>query len=183
MPKKYFISNQKTVVSLRAEGLIFQGVLFAGFMITRDGPIILEFNCRFGDPETQSVLPLLKTNLFDIMVACMTGTLSSLEIEWQENQYCCTVVCSAAGYPSSNYEKQLVIYGLDDEIFCKKPVKAFHYQTMEDPLSHEILNNSGRVLGICGTGEDLASAISLAYEAVDKISFRGMHFRKDIGKK
>lgn len=159
---------------MNALGTPYVGVLYAGLMLTEKGAKVLEYNCRFGDPETQVVLPLLKTDLYDIMQACIDGTLDEIEIEWHEG-YCSTVVCASGGYPET-YEKGKIISGLDDIDNCI----VFHAGTKRD--NEKIVTNGGRVLAVTALGKTLDEALSQSYAGVDKIHFENMHFRTDIGK-
>ena len=172
---------KRTIDSLRAEGIIYRGILFAGFVLTKSGPQLLEFNCRFGDPETQSILSLLQSDLFEIMQACLQGHLSNMEVNWKA-AFACTVVCTAAGYPGS-YERGMAIHGLDDPYFADHDVRVFHYNTVLDPEEHIVVSNSGRVLAVSSVADSLPNAVRLAYEGVEHVCFRGIHFRKDIGQR
>ena len=154
-------------------GTPYVGVLYAGIMLTDAGAKVLEYNCRFGDPETQVILPLLKTDLYTIMEACINGTLADIEIEWHD-AYCATVVCTAPGYPES-YPKGLPITGVDS--FSQGIV--FHAGTaIKDG---QLVTNGGRVLAVTALGDTLQAALQKAYAGVDAIHFDNMHFRTDIG--
>jgi phosphoribosylamine--glycine ligase len=165
-----------TIDALKKRGKPFKGVLFPGIMITEKGPKVIEFNARFGDPETESYMRILKTDLVDILLACVDGKLNEQKIEW-ENYSACTVMCASGGYPGS-YEKGKVISSLDN---LEKAVVVFHAGTKE--IDGEIVTNGGRVLGVSAVGSDLKEALSKTYEVIEKISFEGMQFRKDIGAK
>jgi len=168
-----------TINGLAKEGIDYTGVLYAGIMITKDGPQVLEFNVRFGDPETQAILPRLKTDLLEVMLAVSDGKLSRFKnLLWDERP-CVCVVCAAGGYPG-NYEKDKEILGLE-EVAKMKDAMVFHAGTKKQ--ANKILTNGGRVLGVTGLGETIKEAIDKTYQAVDKIHFAGMHYRKDIGKK
>ena len=156
----------------------YVGVLYAGLMITKDGPQVLEFNCRFGDPETQAVLPRLKSDIVPIMLACINNTLWKIEPKWRE-EACVSVVMASGGYPGS-YEKGKVISGLEAADMMEKVI-IFHAGTTRK--GNDIVTNGGRVLGVTALGTDIKDAISRAYEAVAKISFEGAYFRRDIGHK
>ncbi|MFD3270203.1 phosphoribosylamine--glycine ligase [Paenibacillus dendritiformis] len=167
-----------TVRAMAAEGRPFRGLLFAGLMITPEGePKVIEFNARFGDPETQVVLPRLKTDLFDVLWACTDGTLNQIELEWRDEAAVCVIVASE-GYPGS-YRKGDVITGLEE---ASKQALLFHAGTVREQ-DGTWGTNGGRVLGVVGRGPDLASAKANAYEAVHQIRFTGMHYRTDIADK
>lgn len=167
-----------TAKAMVSEGRPFRGVLFAGLMITPDGkPKTIEFNARFGDPETQVVLPRLKTDLLEVFLAAVNGSLAELELEWSEESAVCVILASG-GYPAS-YEKGLVISGLDAE---NDSSIVFHAGTALDGEGQWI-TNGGRVLGVVGMGSDIASARAKAYERADHIIFEGKHSRTDIAVK
>lgn len=164
-----------TMHAMNAEGRTFKGVLYFGLMKTADGVKVIEYNCRFGDPETQVVLPRLKTDLFDIFNAVIDENLSNLKIEWEDNAAVCVVLASG-GYPKA-YQKGYTIDGIKHAESLG--AKVFHAGTVyEDGV---FKTNGGRVLGVTATGKDLDAAIQEAYRYVDMISFTDMHFRKDIG--
>jgi len=167
---------QPTLEGFRVDGLDFRGVLFVGIMLTASGPKVIEFNNRFGDPETQSVLPRLKTDLYDILEAVCDDRLSEMSIEWDAGLKAVTVVMAAGGYPGS-YKKGDVISGLDS---LPEGVTAFHAGTSfgEDG---KILTAGGRVLGVTGTGATHEEAMASAYAGVSNITFQGAVFRNDIG--
>lgn len=174
--KKYIY--QATVDAMAAEGREFKGVIFFGLMLTSDGPKVLEYNARFGDPETQVVLPRLKNDIIDVMEACVDGTLDSLKLEFEDKAAVCVVLASD-GYPLA-YEKGLPITGFEnfegkDDYFC------FHAGTKFNE-SGEIVTNGGRVLGITATGDDLKEARAKAYAATEWVSFANKYMRHDIGK-
>ncbi|KPU45930.1 phosphoribosylamine--glycine ligase [Oxobacter pfennigii] len=165
-----------TIDAMNKEGRTFKGVVFFGLMLTKDGPKVVEYNCRFGDPETQVVLQRLKTDLVDIMDAVIDGTLSNINIEWDESAASCIVIASG-GYPGS-YEKGKVITGLDN---MPSDVVVFHSGTkLQDG---QIKTDGGRVLGVTAKGADYSVSSKKVYEVIDNISFEGMHYRKDIGVK
>jgi len=168
---------EPTAKGMVSEGRPFRGVLFAGLMITKDGPKTIEFNARMGDPETQVVLPRLKTDLLDIVLAAMNGTLADLDIEWDDEAAVCVVLASE-GYPG-NYPKGKVITGLAEAE--AKGALVFHAGTALH--NDEIVTSGGRVLGIVGRGQDIASAREHAYEAIASINFEGMQHRSDIAMK
>ena len=165
-----------TVDALRAEGRPFQGVLYFGLMLTPDGPKVVEYNARFGDPECQVVLSLLDSDLMDILQACVDGTLDQVDIRWKDGA-ACVVVLASGGYPTS-YEKGFPISGLEE---AGETAVVFHAGTKLGPQG-EYLTNGGRVLGVTATGGTLEEAIAAAYDAARKISFEKMHFRTDIGR-
>ena len=165
-----------TVDAMAAEGRPFQGCLYFGLMLTPDGPKVVEYNSRFGDPETQPVLSLLDTDLLDIMCACTNGTLDQLDIRWKDGAACCIVMASG-GYPL-DYKKGYPISGLDS---VGEDVFVYHAGTKLDGDTY--LTNGGRVLGVTATAEDLEHAIARAYDAVKGISFQDAHYRTDIGRK
>lgn len=168
---------QKTVDAMKAEGRDFKGVIFFGLMLTEDGPKVLEYNARFGDPEAQVVLPRMKNDIIDVMEACVDGTLDRITLEFEDNAAVCVVLASE-GYPVA-YEKGFPISGLDqfdnEEYFC------FHAGTAKNDKG-EIVTNGGRVLGITAKGADLKTARANAYEATNRVSFKGAYKRNDIGK-
>lgn len=163
-----------TAKAMVSEGRPFRGVLFAGLMITKDGAKTIEFNARMGDPETQVVLPRLKTDLLEIVLAAMNGSLADLEIEWNDDAAVCVVVASE-GYPA-NYPKGKVITGLDAAE--AKGALVFHAGTAMQ--EGQFVTNGGRVLGIVGLGKDIEAARAHAYDAVSSIHFEGMQNRSDI---
>jgi len=166
---------QPTMDGFLADGLDFHGVLFVGLMIGEDGPKVIEFNNRFGDPETQSVLMRLESDIVDIFEACINGTLADQEIKWSEKRAVCVVIASG-GYPGS-YEKGKPISGLDD---VDDDIVVFHAGTaLKDG---QIVTAGGRVLGVTATGATNDEARAKAFANVEKITFEGAQFRRDIGK-
>lgn len=163
------------VRALAAEGREYRGVLYAGLMITPAGPKVLEFNARFGDPETQVILPRLNTDLIEVMEAVVDGRLHEISLDWTEKAAVC-VVLAAGGYPGPS-ETGRAITGLS-EISRLDGVIAFHAGTTT--RNGDVLTAGGRVLGITALGDDIAAAAELAYRAVGSISFDGLHYRKDI---
>ena len=160
------------------EGRPYKGVLYAGLMIHDNHPKVLEFNARFGDPETQPVLMRMKGDIVPILEACIKGNLSQYQIEWDSRASVCVVMASK-GYPG-DYERGKAIKGLE-EVSRMKDVFVFHAGTaLKDG---QMVTNGGRVLGVTGLGEDIPKAIEKTYEAVKKISWDGVHYRKDIGRK
>jgi phosphoribosylamine--glycine ligase len=174
----------RTIDGLAKEGIDYKGVLYAGIMITKEGPKVLEFNVRFGDPETQAVLPRLKSDLLEVMLATIEGKLSRFKTLSWDNRSCVCVVCTSGGYPG-NYEKGKEISGLDD-VAKMKDIVVFHSGTkiLRTPNSKlRTVTNGGRVLGVTGLGNNIKEAINRTYQAVEKIHFEGMHYRRDIGKR
>ena len=163
------------VDALAKEGRPYSGCLYAGLMIKGDSVKVVEFNARFGDPETQVVLPLLKSDLAEIMVACAKGTLTPDLVEWSDKAAVCVVMASG-GYPAS-YKKGIPITGLK-AANAMDDVVVFHAGTREE--DGKILTNGGRVLGVTAVADDIPSAQQKAYDAVDKIHFDGAHYRQDI---
>ena len=174
--KKYIY--QATVDAMAAEGRPFTGVIFFGLMLTEDGPKVLEYNARFGDPEAQVVLPRMKNDIIDVMEACVDGKLDTIDLQFEDNAAVCVVLASD-GYPVS-YEKGFPITGFEkfdgkDDYYC------FHAGTAFDKEGR-IVTNGGRVLGITATGKDLKEARAKAYEASEWIDFANKYMRHDIGK-
>ncbi len=164
-----------TIAALKAEGRPFQGVLYFGLMLTPDGPKVVEYNARFGDPECQAVLSLLDSDLMDIFTACREGTLDQLDLRWKDSAACCLVLASG-GYPL-DYRKGFPISGLEE---AGKSAVVFHAGTAEK--DGQIVTSGGRVLGVTALGDTLEQAIDNAYAAAKPISFTDMHFRTDIGR-
>ncbi|MEY8295695.1 phosphoribosylamine--glycine ligase [Emergencia timonensis] len=163
-----------TMVAMNRECRTFSGCLYFGLMLTEDGPKVIEYNCRFGDPETQVVLPLLDSDLFDIMVHVAEGTLEDADVNFAEDAACCVVMASC-GYPKS-YEKGYEIKIADDV----EDVYVAGAKLSEDG---KLLTNGGRVLGVTERGKDIKEAIEKAYKSVEKVSFDNAYYRKDIGQK
>lgn len=166
-----------TIKAMKAEGRPFKGCLYFGLMITPNGPKVIEYNCRFGDPETQVVLPLLKTDLMEIFLAVYEERLSELDIQWNKGAAACVIMASG-GYPQK-YQTGLPISGLDENGQCHQAT-VYHAGTKKEGNTY--LTAGGRVLGVTATGENLEKALSSAYDAVKQISFDGCHYRTDIGK-
>ena len=167
-----------TVRAMNAEGRPFRGCLYFGLMLTKDGPKVIEYNCRFGDPETQAVLPLLKTDLLDVMEAVAAGRLSEINVEWLDKCSCCLVLASG-GYPKA-YKKGLPISGLTGGQLPGSGVEVFHAGTKKLP-DGSLVTNGGRVLGLTAVADTLREAVETAYSAAEKIGFEDMHYRRDIG--
>ncbi|WP_418722809.1 phosphoribosylamine--glycine ligase [Enorma sp.] len=166
-----------TVAELAAEGIDYRGCLYGGFMLTNDGPKVLEFNARFGDPETQVILPRLKNDLVEVMLACAERRLDEVELAWRD-EWAVAVVLTSAGYPGS-YEKGKVITGIEDAE-AMEDVTVYHAGTAvrEDG---ELVTSGGRVLAVTALGDTFETARDLAYEACEKIDFEGKTLRRDIG--
>jgi phosphoribosylamine--glycine ligase len=160
------------------EGIEYKGVLYAGLMLTPNGPKVLEFNCRFGDPETQPLMMRLQSDLLEVMLAVAEGRLDQIELKWDPRPALC-VVAAAGGYPGK-YEKGLPISGIADAD-AMRDVKVFQAGTRAEGKS--IVTDGGRVLSVAALGENIAMAQKRAYEAIRKIHFEGMHYRTDIGKR
>ena len=167
-----------TMHAMNAEDRPFKGCLYFGLMLTKDGPKVVEYNCRFGDPETQVVLPLLKSDLFTIMKACHDETLEDVKIEWSD-EHCACVIEASGGYPVE-YKKGYEIHGLDEN-GQHEGVYVYHAGTKLE--NGKYYTNGGRVLGITAKGATLDDALKTAYAAVDEIGFEKMHCRRDIGRK
>ena len=162
-----------TVKALNAEGRTFKGVIYFGMMLTPEGPKVVEYNARFGDPECQAVLSLLETDLMDILEACVDGTLDQLDVKFKDAASCCLVLASG-GYPVA-YEKGKEITGLDQV----KDAVVFHAGTKKQ--DGKFLTNGGRVLGVTAVAPTLREAVVKAYAAAGPVNFEKMHFRTDIG--
>jgi len=164
-----------TVEAMNGEKIPFKGVLYFGLMLTSNGPRVIEYNARFGDPETQPILSLLKTDLFEIFEAIVDERLSEIEIEWHDGSACCIVIASG-GYPEQ-YQTGYKISGLDK---VPSDITVFHAGTKKSGDS--IVTSGGRVLGVTATGSTLAKAVEHAYKGVDHISFKDAYHRTDIGR-
>ncbi|MEW5894560.1 MAG: phosphoribosylamine--glycine ligase [Candidatus Omnitrophota bacterium] len=165
-----------TIRGMLSEGNLFRGVLYAGLMMTDEGPLVLEYNVRFGDPETQAVLPRLKNDIVDVLLAACEGRLQSMDLQW-DTRSCVCVVMSSGGYPG-RYEKGKVITGLEKAGEVEGAV-VFHAGTQK--RGTQIVTSGGRVLGVSALGGSVEEAIKRAYQAVEKISFERHFFRRDIG--
>jgi phosphoribosylamine---glycine ligase len=165
-----------TVEALKRMGIVYKGVLYAGLMITPEGPKVIEYNCRFGDPETQVVLPRMKTDFVNVCMAVAQGKLSHLKIEWDDRPAACVVVASK-GYPGS-YAKGKVIEGLEK---AAAHVDSFVFHAGTALEDGKTVTSGGRVLCVTGIGRTVKEALDNAYQAVNEIHFEGAHFRKDIG--
>lgn len=167
---------QPAIDGLRAEGRPFVGALYAGLMLTTDGPRVIEFNCRFGDPETQVIMPLLDSDILDIFVACADGRLADVDIRWSDGAAACVVLASG-GYPGK-YAGGIEIKGLDSD-----STNAFTFHAGTKSVDGKTVTAGGRVLCVSGWGNSIREALDAAYGAIGPISFDGMHYRKDIGQR
>lgn len=161
---------------LKLEGREFKGVLYPGLIITEEGPKVIEFNARLGDPETQSYMRLLDTDLLDIILACINGTLDKININWSDQSACCVVLASS-GYPGE-YQTNLPITGLDN---LDENIIIFPARMKE--INGKTVTTGGRVLGITATGPDLKTTLAKVYTAAEQINFTSKHYRTDIGQK
>ncbi len=168
---------QPTVDAMAAEGRPFKGIIFFGLMLTEDGPKVLEYNARFGDPEAQVVLPRMKTDILEVMEACVDGTLDKVDLQFEDNAAVCVVLASD-GYPVK-YEKNIPMYGFEN-FAGKDGYYCFHAGTKF--LDGQIVTNGGRVVGITAKGKDLKEARANAYKATEWIQFANKYMRHDIGK-
>ncbi|MGB2601470.1 MAG: phosphoribosylamine--glycine ligase [Candidatus Omnitrophota bacterium] len=166
-----------TIEALGKEDIVYKGVLYAGLMMTEDGPKVLEYNVRFGDPETQVILPRMRSDLADLLMATAKGELSGKTAEWDQDE-CVCVVLAAGGYPAS-YEKGKKITGLEEA--AEEGAVVFHAGTRAE--GDDIVTSGGRVLNVTGKGHGIKEAVANTYKAAGKIHFDGMHYRKDIGYK
>ncbi len=167
---------QPTISRMAEDGRLYKGALYAGLMLTDDGPKVLEYNCRFGDPETQPQMVRLESDLVELLLGAAAGNIGSLDVRWTSEAAVCVILASG-GYPGS-YEKRKTIEGLD-AVSRLPGVEIFHAGTKFE--NGRYLTSGGRVLGVCGTGPTLAAARQKAYGAVGNIRFDGMHYRRDIG--
>jgi phosphoribosylamine--glycine ligase len=163
------------IEAIRALGIPYRGTLYAGVMVTPEGPKCIEFNCRFGDPETQAVLPLLESDLLDLLLGAVECTLDQVEVRWKPGA-AVNVVAASAGYPGS-YETGKPIYGIEEAE--AEGCLVFHAGTRRE--GGQIVTDGGRVLGVTGLGADVREAMAQAYRGIARISFEGMHYRRDIG--
>ncbi len=179
--RQYIIENimKKTILSMKEEGRTYKGVLYAGLMIKNGKPYVLEFNCRFGDPETQAILPLLESDIVEIILATIEGNLNNYTLKWK-NVYSVCVVLASGGYPLS-YENGKVITGLDN-VEKLDDVIVFHAGTKLDERGN-VITSGGRVLNVVGLDKDFKMAQKKAYDAIRLINFDKTHYRTDIGNK
>lgn len=168
-----------TVHAMNEEGRRFRGLLYAGLMLTGGGPRVLEYNVRFGDPETQPILMRLKSDLFELLDATVKGRLAEQKIEWSDDPAVCVVLASG-GYPGS-YEKGKVVSGLEKA--AERPNTVVFHAGAKLNRQKQVVTDGGRVFGVTSTGKDIRTAIANAYRAVGDVSFEGMRFRSDIGRK
>ena len=168
-----------TIKAMNAEGCPFKGCLYFGLMLTPDGPKVIEYNCRFGDPETQVVLPLLESDLLKVMTACTEGTLADTEVKFSDGAAACVILASG-GYPVA-YEKGKPITGLVDGQLPDEPNVTVYHSGTAITEDGQLVTNGGRVLGVTATAPGLPRAISIAYEAAEHIHFDKLHKRTDIG--
>ena len=169
---------EPTVKAMAEDGYPFQGILYAGLMLTSDGPKVLEYNVRFGDPETQAVLPRMKSDLLDVFLAMAAGDLKDVDVQWYSEAAVCIVVASE-GYPGS-YRKGLEISGIS---MAEEDPDTVVFHAGTELQGNSVVTSGGRVLGVTSRGMPLESAIMKAYEAVNKVHFKGMYYRKDIAAK
>ena len=162
--------------SFKEKNILYRGVVYAGLMIVDENPYVVEFNCRFGDPEAEAVLPLLESDILELLLLTAKGRLNESSLKWK-NGYCCDVVLCSGGYPGK-YEKGKEIHGLEN-LKNRDDVFVFHAGTKK--VDGRLVTNGGRVLNIAALGDTLKSAIDKAYRYVDMVSFDGVHFRRDIG--
>jgi phosphoribosylamine--glycine ligase len=170
------VGMQPAIDGLREEGIPFVGVLYGGFMLTPDGPRLIEFNCRFGDPETQVVLPLLESDLLEIVTACVDGRLGQVDIRWKDGAAACVVLASG-GYPGT-FQTGFEIMGLGGE-----DAQVIIYHGGTGLVNGKVVSTGGRVLCVTGLGADLNQALSAAYKGILPIRFESMYFRTDIGRR
>ncbi|MFH2104325.1 MAG: phosphoribosylamine--glycine ligase [Chloroflexota bacterium] len=168
------VALQPTVDGLRDEGSPFIGVLYGGFMMTTEGPRVIEFNCRFGDPEAQVVLPLLESDFLEIAMACVEGRLDQVEVCWKDGAAACVVLASA-GYPEK-HQTGYPISGLDTG-----GPDTFIFHSGTRMIAGQVVTSGGRVLGVTGWGADVRAALEAAYGRIETIHFKDMHYRRDIG--
>ena len=168
-----------TIRAMEQEGCPFTGCLYFGLMLTPNGPKVIEYNCRFGDPETQVVLPLLQGDLLEIMLATTNGTLEQTPVEFAQSSAACVILASG-GYPQK-YATGKIISGLEKGHLANKSALVYHAGTKQTPEG--LATSGGRVLGVTAVADTLQQAIQKAYTAAENISFEGMHFRKDIGQR
>lgn len=170
-----------TLAAMTQERMPYKGLLYIGLILTKDGPKVVEYNCRFGDPETEAVLPLIECDWFEVFKSCIDGTLYSVDIKINTG-YCVAVVIASKGYPDK-YEKGKKIHGIDTAEYSKANVDVYHAGTIKKPGEEDFYTNGGRVITVSVWAETLEEAIATAYENISYIQFEGMFFRHDIGLK
>ena len=163
-----------TIKGFKAENINFVGILFVGLMITEDGPKVIEYNCRFGDPETQALVARMDTDILEVIEACLDKRLDKIEIKWKNNAVCC-VVAASRGYPNE-FKTGFEISGLRN---FGRDVQIFHAGTRKD--KNAFYTDGGRVLNVVASGANIDEAREIAYKTLENISFMGMHHRNDIG--
>ena len=168
-----------TVEAMNKEGRPFKGCIYFGLMLTPKGPKVIEYNCRFGDPETQVVLPLLKTDLMEIFEAVYDERLAEVPVEFETEKACACVIAASGGYPQS-YPKGIEIQGLNEN-GQSSLATVYHAGTKYE--DGKFLTNGGRVLGLTNVGDTLEEALDKSYASLKEITFEGIHYRKDIGKR
>jgi phosphoribosylamine--glycine ligase len=168
-----------TIQAMEKEGCPFKGCLYFGLMLTPRGPMVIEYNCRFGDPEAQVVLPLLETDLLEIMETVTDGTLSEIDIKWSKSHAACVILASG-GYPNA-YKTGFKISGLDSNGQAASGDTVIYHAGTENK-DGSFFTSGGRVLGLTSVAPALNSALEMAYNSVKTINFEGMHYRKDIGR-
>lgn len=164
---------EPTLRGIQGENMNFKGIIFFGIMITQRGVYLLEYNVRMGDPETQAILPLMESDLVELVESTLDGSLSEFKVRWKEGNSCC-VVAASGGYPGS-YKTGYVINGL-------QKIKGKAFISGVDTLGENLITAGGRVLSVCSTGNTLQEARQAAYEDMKNIGFEGMNYRRDIGK-
>lgn len=167
---------EPTLNALNSEGITFKGIIYFGLMLTKDGPKVIEYNARFGDPEAQVVIPRLDTDFLEIIEACIDGRLDEIDLQWKEIAAICVVLASG-GYPAE-YERGNEITGLDT--IDKETTVVFHAGTKKE--GDKFFTNGGRVLGVMSTGKDIEEASRIAYDMAHRIHFKGKQYRTDIWK-
>jgi phosphoribosylamine--glycine ligase len=168
-----------TIEGMANEGTPYRGVLYAGLMMTKNGPFVLEYNCRFGDPEAQAILPRLKSDLLQVLAEIASGGLQTSKLEWHERA-CLSVVMASAGYPGF-YKKGFMIEGLPS-VGQKENILIFHAGTTLNPQG-QFITAGGRVLNVTALGENLRQAYNRVYEVMGQIKFEGSFYRRDIGRR
>jgi hypothetical protein len=178
---------QKTLNALSSEGIPYEGVLYAGFMVTKEGPKVLEYNCRFGDPETQVLLPLLESDFYEVIMSCVEHRLKSMEVLWKQNTTACTVVCASGGYPGSYRTGEVITLppqgGDRDRDGDMEGGTMIYHAGTNLTANGRLVTSGGRVLTVTAVGQSIHICRSKAYSVLSKINFEGMQYRKDIAVK